>query len=133
MESFHNSALAPSSAKPRLEKADVGERCQIVSGSFFETIPTADGYLLKNIIHDWDDAASTSILRRCRDAIADGGRLLIDQKITHQELSEMVGTTRSRVGFFLKRFRDSGLVEENHGSTLVIHEWRLAAYVLAWS
>lgn len=62
-----------------------------------------------------------------------GGRLLIDQKITHQELSEMVGTTRSRVGFFLKRFRDSGLVEENHGSTLVINERRLAEYVVAWS
>ena len=45
----------------------------------------------------------------------------------------MVGTTRSRIGFFLKRFRDSGLVEENNGSTLVINERRLAEYVVAWS
>lgn len=57
----------------------------------------------------------------------------INERITQQELAEMVGTTRSRVGFFLKRFRDSGFVRPAVGSRLVVNEPRLAAYVGDWS
>lgn len=57
-----------------------------------------------------------------------GDGLRIDARITHEELAEMVGTTRSRVGYFLKRFRDAGLVEVN-GRVLVIHERHLAAFI----
>jgi hypothetical protein len=69
-------------ARPLLERAGVSDRCDIVSGSFFERVPQGgDAYILKNIVHDWDDASSVSILRRCRAAIDDGGRLLLVEQV----------------------------------------------------
>lgn len=58
-----------------------------------------------------------------------GPLLFIDQRITQEELSGMVGTTRSRVGFFLKRFRDARLVARAKGSFLVVHEPRLSDFL----
>lgn len=57
------------------------------------------------------------------------GNLKIDAKITHEDLAWMVGTTRSRVGLFLKGFRDAGLIESLPGSFLLIDKVRLAAFV----
>jgi len=55
----------------------IRERCERVGGSFFESVPTgADGYLMKYILHDWDDAKCLAILRHCREAMAPGGRVL---------------------------------------------------------
>jgi SAM-dependent methyltransferase len=54
------------------------DRCQVVGGNFFESVPKgADAYLLKRIIHDWNDDTSAGILRRCRDAVLDGGRIIV--------------------------------------------------------
>lgn len=50
--------------------------CQ--AGSFFEAVPQgADLYILKRILHDWDDASSKTILTQCSNAMASGSRLLI--------------------------------------------------------
>ena len=47
-----------------LRAAGVADRCEVVGGSFFEAVPGGgDAYLLKAILHDWDDAASIAILR----------------------------------------------------------------------
>jgi hypothetical protein len=63
-----------------VEHAAVGER---VAGSFFESVPAgADLYLLKDILHDWDDERAAAILRTVRAAIPDAGRLrLIERAI----------------------------------------------------
>ncbi|MEO3808319.1 Crp/Fnr family transcriptional regulator [Sphaerisporangium sp. B11E5] len=55
--------------------------------------------------------------------------LAIEDRITQEELSGMVGTTRSRVGYFLKRFKDAGLVLPVSGPFLLINEKRLTEYV----
>jgi len=69
-------------AKDLLERAGVADRCQLVSGSFFEAVPEgADAHLLKSVVHDWDDTATLKILRACRAAIADTGRLLVVEPI----------------------------------------------------
>ena len=61
-----------------LQRAGVADRCELVTGSFFETIPAAaDAYMLKSIIHDWDDAGALAILRCCRLAIPNTGTLLL--------------------------------------------------------
>jgi CRP-like cAMP-binding protein len=57
------------------------------------------------------------------------GRLVIDEKITQEELAEIVGTTRSRIGFFLKRFRTAGLIEKSAQASLSIDEVRLDEYI----
>lgn len=53
-------------------------RCQVIAGSFFEGVPAgADTYLLRHILHDWDDARSVTILRQCRAVMQPGQRLLV--------------------------------------------------------
>jgi O-methyltransferase domain/Dimerisation domain len=53
-------------------------RCQAVSGNFFVSVPEGgDAYLLKWILHDWDDTASVDILRACRRAMKPDGALIV--------------------------------------------------------
>jgi 2,7-dihydroxy-5-methyl-1-naphthoate 7-O-methyltransferase len=53
-------------------------RCEVVGQSFFESLPVgADAYLLNRVIHDWDDAAASAVLRRCREAAHRTGRVLV--------------------------------------------------------
>jgi nucleotide-binding universal stress UspA family protein len=69
-------------AKDRLERAGVADRCEFVGGSFFEGVPEGAGaYLLKSVVHDWDDASAIEILRKCRAAVADAGRLLVVERV----------------------------------------------------
>jgi hypothetical protein len=64
-----------------VEGAVVGERCEIVGGSFFDAVPEgADAYLLKAVLHDWDDGDALRILARCRAAIPDHGALLVVER-----------------------------------------------------
>jgi hypothetical protein len=61
-----------------LEAAGVSERCTMIAGSFFESVPQGgDAYLLKTIVHDWADDQALAILRNVRSAIAPTGRLLV--------------------------------------------------------
>jgi SAM-dependent methyltransferase len=61
-----------------LQSAGVAGRCRIVSGDFFASVPEgADAYMMKHIIHDWDDERATQILRNCHRALRPGGKVLI--------------------------------------------------------
>ncbi len=53
----------------------------------------------------------------------------IEHRITHEELSEMVGTTRSRISVFMQRFRNLGLIETSTEHHLIIKENKLTAYL----
>lgn len=53
----------------------------------------------------------------------------IELKITHEELSEMVGTTRPRISVFMQRFKNLGLLETNEDRFLIIKERKLSAYL----
>jgi CRP-like cAMP-binding protein len=53
----------------------------------------------------------------------------IEERITHEEFASMVGTTRSRVGYFLKRFSDAGLVRRTRDAALLVEEEGLARYL----
>jgi CRP-like cAMP-binding protein len=57
------------------------------------------------------------------------GRIVIDYRISHEELSEMVGTTRPRVGVFLKKFRTLGLIQIGTGHRIIIDEEKLQDYI----
>jgi DNA-directed RNA polymerase specialized sigma24 family protein len=61
---------------------DLGERCQVVGGSFFERVPEgADAYLLKAVIHDWEDEPSIAILRTIRVAAPAAAVLLVERRL----------------------------------------------------
>lgn len=69
-------------ARARLSQDDVRDRVTVVARSFFEPLPAgADVYLLSGILHDWPDAEATTILRRCAEAVAPGGRVLALEQV----------------------------------------------------
>jgi len=73
---------AVAKAPAMLNLHQVGDRITIQSGDFFEVIPdAADLYLLKNIIHNWDDEKSVKLLQNIRNAMGAGGRLLIIEMV----------------------------------------------------
>ena len=62
-----------------VEGVDLGERGRVVAGSFFESVPAGgDAYLLKWIIHDWEDEEALAILRNVR---RNPGALLVVERI----------------------------------------------------
>jgi hypothetical protein len=56
---------------------DIADRATVVGGDFFESVPAGDAHVLKHILHDWDDGHCVAILRSCRNATVEGGRLLV--------------------------------------------------------
>lgn len=69
---------ATEGGKNQMERAGLAERCEVVPGDFFQAVPGgADAYILKSVIHDWDDVHSVTILKNCRRAMASGGKLLL--------------------------------------------------------
>ncbi len=63
------------------DEAALGERIEFVEGSFFESVPAGDAYVLSGILHDWPDAAAARILRTIRAAAPDHARLLINESV----------------------------------------------------
>jgi hypothetical protein len=69
-------------AQEQVENKHLGERMTYQAGSFFETIPTGgDLYILKRILHDWNDEDCVSILKKCAAAMHEDARLLIVETI----------------------------------------------------
>lgn len=65
-------------ARATLTESGVGDRCSVMSGNFFESVPAGgDAYVLSHVIHDWDEGKCLTILRNCRQAMKGHGRLLI--------------------------------------------------------
>jgi SAM-dependent methyltransferase len=65
-------------AREAIAASGLADRCEAVGGDFFESVPRGgDAYLLKFVLHDWDDERSVSILRSCRRAMPPTGRLLV--------------------------------------------------------
>jgi O-methyltransferase domain len=65
-------------ARRQLEAAGLGVRCEVVERDFFVSVPAGgDAYILKRVIHDWDDERARAILRNCHRAMPDHGRLLV--------------------------------------------------------
>ena len=61
-----------------LTEAGVADRCRVHAGSFFETLPSGgDLYLLKNVLHDWDNEHAEAILGKCRAAMPRDATLLV--------------------------------------------------------
>jgi O-methyltransferase domain len=69
-------------ASVRFEEAGLLERVAIESGDFFESVPPGgDGYLLKGVLHDWDDAPATRIPQSCRSVMTADSTLLVIEAV----------------------------------------------------
>jgi orsellinic acid C2-O-methyltransferase len=66
----------------RLRAAGVEDRCEVVTGDFFDTVPAgADAYIMKSVIHDWDDERCITILSNCRQAMKADGKVLVVEPV----------------------------------------------------
>jgi cyclopropane fatty-acyl-phospholipid synthase-like methyltransferase len=73
------------SARELLARRGVLDRVELRSGNFFDAVPPgADAYLLKNVLHDWDDARCKTILSTVRRAMKPGQRLLLVEILAPQ-------------------------------------------------
>ncbi|ODQ87339.1 hydroxyneurosporene methyltransferase [Mycolicibacterium flavescens] len=85
-------ASVVSGADATFRSAGLTERCSAEAGSFFDRVPEGgDAYVMKNIIHDWNDADSVTILRNVRTAIAPGGKLLLFEMVLPDRADDFIG------------------------------------------
>jgi hypothetical protein len=79
-------------APPFLAARGVADRVTRIAGSFFEAVPAGcDAYLLKNVLHDWDDERCRLILGNCRQAMAPGTRLLVVETVVEADTVRDLG------------------------------------------
>ena len=69
-------------APKELVARGVSDRCEVVGGDFFATVPAgSDLYVLQSIVHDWDDDSAVRILSRVREAMTPGARTLVLESV----------------------------------------------------
>jgi orsellinic acid C2-O-methyltransferase len=81
--------LTHATEKGRLYFQEIGfaDRCEFVSGNFFESVPSgANAYVLKSVIHNWNDERAGVILQRCAQAMAGSGKLILVERIVPRRL-----------------------------------------------
>jgi SAM-dependent methyltransferase len=84
-------------ARKYIAAAGLSNRCEVVAGDFFESVPQgADAYVMKSVIHDWDNEHSVKILQNCRRAMRPSGKLLLVELVmpsrVDQSLRSLIGT-----------------------------------------
>jgi len=84
--------MVTTEANQILKSANLEERCKIVSGDFLREVPIgADAYILKNILHNWNDETSRNVLKNIRKEIPPNGTLLIIETVIQSESERDVG------------------------------------------
>jgi hypothetical protein len=69
-------------ARALVEAEGVAGRCDVVAGDFFASVPTGGhAYILRSVIHDWDDAKAVAILQNCHHAMQGQGKLLLVERV----------------------------------------------------
>lgn len=69
-------------AKDLIKARGVEGRCQTVGGDFFTSVPPGgDAYIMKHIIHDWEDERALTILKNCHRAMTEDGKLLVVEMV----------------------------------------------------
>jgi hypothetical protein len=65
-----------------LSEGGVESRCELIAVDFFQSVPPGgDAYMMKHIIHDWEDEKSLKILRNCHRVMSSGGKLLVIEMV----------------------------------------------------
>ena len=75
-------------ARPVVAERGVANRCELVKGSFFESVPAGgNAYIMRGIIHDWNDDDATKILRNVRDVIPPDGRVIVLDRVLPERVT----------------------------------------------
>jgi hypothetical protein len=65
--------------------SELQDRMRTFGGTFFEGVPPADSYIMKQVLHDWDDNVCISILQQCRASLHPGGKILVADRVISDE------------------------------------------------
>jgi hypothetical protein len=85
-----------SEADATLRNAGVADRCKVISGDFFRSVPPgADLMVLKSVIHDWDDEHAAAILTQCRAAASADGRLVLVERVMPECMTASAANQRA--------------------------------------
>jgi SAM-dependent methyltransferase len=80
-------------AAEQLRDSGLGARVELAPTNFFQQVPPGhDAYLMKDVLHDWDDDRARQILGTCRRAMKSGGRLLISELLLESDEARFPGT-----------------------------------------
>ncbi|XP_068660862.1 (RS)-norcoclaurine 6-O-methyltransferase-like isoform X1 [Aristolochia californica] len=91
-----------------------------VQGDMFKSIPSADAILLKGILHDWDDEESLTILKKCKEAVPRGGKVII--------VDIVLDTEPDRPQTHLKQCMDLDMLMNTGGKERTEAEWKKLIY-----
>ncbi|WP_051795021.1 methyltransferase [Kibdelosporangium aridum] len=77
-----DTAVGAAEATALLAANGLAERCDVVAGDFLESVPSGgDAYLIKSVLHNWDDDRVVRVLRNCRQAMGTTGTLLLIEPV----------------------------------------------------
>jgi hypothetical protein len=81
--------VAPGAEK-RIAELGLSDRCSTTGGDFFKSVPKADAYMMKHILHDWPDEECVTILKNCRAAMSDKGarKVLVLEMIVPDKVAD---------------------------------------------
>ena len=69
-------------ARHQTASEGLSDRCELVGSSFFNLVPkNADAYVMRNIIHDWDEEKALTILQNCHRGISSSSKLLVIEAV----------------------------------------------------
>jgi len=84
-------------ARSRIAAAGLSDRYEAVGGDAFTAVPAgADAYVLKGVIHDWEDKEAIAILRTCRVAMSDSSKLVLIERILPEQIDSNDALTRAK-------------------------------------
>lgn len=77
-----DTAAGAAEAAAYLSASGLVKRCEVVAGDFFDSVPSGgDAYLIKSVVHNWDDERVVRVLRNCRQAMGETGTLLLIEPV----------------------------------------------------
>jgi O-methyltransferase/methyltransferase family protein len=89
-------------AEAKIKAAGVADRCQVIAGDFFESVPSgADCYIMANVLHDWTDERSIDILRNCRRAMPGGAKVLVVERMIFSDRVQSIPTLISDINMLV--------------------------------
>ena len=96
-------------ARLRIAEAGLSDRCETIGGDAFIAVPSgADAYVLKGVIHDWEDKEAIAILRTCRAAMSNASKLLLIERILPQQIDPEDALTRAKFIHDINMFINPG-------------------------
>lgn len=72
-------------ARSEIARMGLTQRCEVIEGDIFRSVPEADLYILKNVLHDWDDERCVRVLTNCVKSMRKDGRVILVEAVLAED------------------------------------------------